>query len=159
MPLKLRQGGAWRDITTAKVYQGGAWRTIKSVKIYQGGEWRDVANLTAGLGTITLSLNASTVSIARRLSTITTGNVIATPSGGQTPYTYSWAQQSGGAISANNPANAITSFTAFGMVVGETRNAVFRCTCTDAFGSSATADVTVSITRLPPLGDPDNPDL
>jgi hypothetical protein len=158
MAMKLFLGGAWRDITAARIFLGGAWRPLIAVKEYYDGAWRDVANFTSGGGAITLTLSPSPVSASRRLNTVTSANVTATPAGGQTPYTYAWVKQSGDDISAINPTSAITTFQATAMAVDETRNAVFRCTCTDNLGSSATADVSVSLTRLPPAEGPENPD-
>lgn len=151
MPMKLRLGGAWRDIVAARVFLNGAWRSLVTIKVYLDGAWRDVANFTSGGGTITLALSSSIIEGSGRTSTVTTSNVTATPTGGQTPYTYAWVKQSGDDISAVSPTSAVTAFRALNMDDGETRNAVFRCTCTDNLGSSATADVSVSITRTEPV--------
>jgi hypothetical protein len=159
MAMKLRLGGAWRDITAARIFLGGAWRPLIAVREYYDGAWRDVANFTSGGGTITLTLSPALVTDSGRNSTVTTSNVTATPAGGQTPYTYAWAKQSGDDISAISPASAITAFRAINMSDDETRNAVFRCTCTDNLGSSDTADISISLTRLPPAEGPENPDL
>ena len=151
MAMKVFQGGTWRDIVKCSVFQGGSWRVIKAIKVYQGGAWRDVANFTAGQGAITLALSPTSISKSGRTSTVNTANVTATPTGGQAPYTYAWVKQSGGDITALNPANAITGFRAAGLAVDETRTAVFRCTATDNLGSSDSEDITVSITRLAAL--------
>ena len=112
-----------------------------------GGEWRDVANFTSGGGTITLTASSSSVSRSGRNSSLQAGPVLVTPSGGQSPYTYAWTRESGNLISATSPASAQTYFRASNMTELEERTAVFRCTATDALGSTATADVSVSITR------------
>jgi hypothetical protein len=157
--VKAFVAGTWRDLTHGKAFIAGTWRTVTNGKAYVDLAWRDIANFTAGQGTITLSLSTSSISGSGRNSTVTTSNVTATPSGGQAPYTYAWAKQSGDDISAVSPANAISAFQATGMAIDETRNAVFRCTCTDNLGSSANADISVSLTRLPPVEGPENPDL
>jgi hypothetical protein len=74
--------------------------------------------------------------------------VTAVATGGTAPLAFSWAKLSGGSISADTPGAAQTAFTASGLLDGETRSAVFRCTVTDAHGLTATADVTVTIQRL-----------
>ena len=153
MTVQVRAGGAFKTITRAKVRVNGAWRNIVSAKCLIGGEWKTVGNFTSGGGTITLVLNPTTISAARRLSTVTSTNVTATPSGGQGPYTYAWTKVSGDDISATNPNTAITAFRATTMTVDETRTAVFRCTCTDSFGNTDTEDLTVSLTCLPPRED------
>lgn len=151
MPTKIRQGGAWRTITGCKVFKGGSWRSIKAIKVYSDGAWRDVGNFTVGGGDLNLTLSNSSVTRSARLTTIGSTIVIASPTGGQTPYTYAWTKQSGDAISAMTPSNAGTAFQASGMAILETRTAVFRCTVTDTLGSSEHADVSVTITRLEPL--------
>lgn len=154
MPMKLRLGGEWRDISAAKVYLNGAWRPLVAIKIYYDSAWRDVANFTGGGGSVTLSISPSPVTRTGRNETINTANVTATPAGGLAPYTYAWTKQSGDSISAVSSSSAVTQFQATGMAVDETRQAVFRCTCTDSLGSSATADVSVSITRTELFEDP-----
>jgi hypothetical protein len=151
MGLKLRQGGAWRDITGLRIFASGAWRQIRNVKIYAGGAWRDGANLTTGGGSIAVTLSASSISRNARLSTINSPAVTATPTGGQVPYSYAWVKQSGGAIVATAPSSSSSQFQGANMEIDETRTAVFRCTATDAFGSTASADVSVSLTRLEPI--------
>lgn len=161
MPMQTRLGGTWQQITGAKAFLSGSWRTIKAIKAYIGGEWRDVANFSppgpggGGGGTLTLSLSASSVGRATANSSTVTTNVTVTPSGGIAPYTYSWAKQSGDAITASATTAATTAFSASSLVVDETRTAVFRCTCTDSLGVSATSgDVTVTITRFERSGVP-----
>jgi hypothetical protein len=146
--MKLRLGGAWKDITGAKIFSGGAWRTLTAIKIYEGGAWRDVANFTGGGGSITLAISPSPVTKTGRTATITTGNVTATPTGGLAPYTYAWVKQSGDDINITAPSSAVTAFRADGMSVDEVRTAVFRCTCTDALSTTDSEDVTVQITCL-----------
>jgi hypothetical protein len=157
--MKLRLGGAWQDITGAKVFSGGAWRTVTAIKVYEDAAWRDVANFTGGGGTITLAISPSPVTKTGRTATITTSNVTATPAGGLAPYAYAWVKQSGDDIGITAPSSAVTKFHADGMSVDEVRTAVFRCTCTDALTTTDSEDATVQITCLPPSeGGPENPD-
>lgn len=150
MPMKLRLGGVWRSITGAKVFSSAAWRPIKGIKIYCDGDWRDGAVFASDLS---LALSASTLTRSARLATINTTAVTATPTGGTAPFTYAWVRQSGDTITANQPTSAVCSFQAASMAVDEVRTAVFRCTCTDSFGNTDDADVSITITRLPPLDD------
>lgn len=145
--MRLRQGGAWRNIRFGFVRQGGAWRPLVGAKIYFGAAWKDVGNFTSGNGAIHITLSTSSISKSGSLATLSTGAVTATPTGGQTPYTYSWFKVDGGDISATSPNAASTQFQATGLSVGETRTAQFRCTAQDVFGSTESQDVSVSITR------------
>ena len=147
--MKVRVGGAWKDITAGSVRVGGSWRRLQAIKVYSGAAWRTVA--TFATSELSLSLSASTVTRTGSNSSLSAGPVLATPTGGEGPFTYSWVKQSGDHISASKPTNASTSFTANNMTVDEERNAVFRCTCTDAFGASDTADVSVTIIRIESL--------
>lgn len=149
MPMQARIGGAWKTPTVCKAYVGGQWRSIRGIKAYVDGAWRDVANFTTGAGTITLTPSVSSITRNSRQTSPQAGPVTFTPSGGQSPYTYSTVHISGDAISVTTPASASTYFRAStAMEVDETRSAVFRCTATDAFGSTATADVSISLTRI-----------
>ena len=160
MSVQARVGGAWKTISRAKVRVNGAWRNIVAVKCLVSGNWVTVGNFTSGAGTISLAISPSSVSGSGRNTTVGTSSVRATPTGGQTPYTYAWNQQSGDAITVSNATSAITSFQARMMSVDEVRTAVFRCTCTDSLNNSDFEDVTVTITRLPPLDfDPGNNNL
>ena len=155
--MKAFLGSAWRDFTSARAFVNGSWRSLLNGKAYVGGEWRDIANFVppgpggGGGGTLALSISPSAVYGESSTETVAAG-ATATPSGGQAPYTYSWAKQSGGAITAQQPTNASTLFTASLMGFGEVREAVFRCTCTDSLGSTGTADVTVTLYRSDPSG-------
>lgn len=75
------------------------------------------------------------------------GPCAATPVGGTAPYIYSWSKVSGGAITVDSPSASSTTFSVTGMAGGENRNALFKCTVTDAFGVvKATRNITVDIT-------------
>jgi hypothetical protein len=159
MPLQIRYGGTWRDPSGCRIYKGGAWRNIVQVKVYSGGAWRDVANFTApgsgdtpgsgggSSGSLTLSISPSPSEAASFSSPVTSGNTTATPSGGLAPYTYSWVKLSGDTIVANSPTSAVTTFTG-NVPPDATRSAIFRCTCTDSLGATATADVTATLDRI-----------
>lgn len=145
MTMMVRVGGAWKDIEGASLRSGGSWRRLVAIKAYEGGAWRDVAAFTSPLS-MTLSQSSITkLGFASSVQTNTTVNAI--PTGGASPHTYAWVKQSGGAITATLPTSAATFFRATAMVEDETRTAVFRCTVTDAFNNTASADVTVTLRR------------
>ena len=72
-----------------------------------------------------------------------------TPSGGTAPYTYLWGRVSGSFdIDIDSSTTAATTFSASGLVPGDSRTTVFRCTVTDSSGTPQTAltnTVTVTI--------------
>lgn len=150
--MLVRAGGANQTITGARAFVSGAWRPIIGAKAYVDGAWRVVGNFTSGAGSISLSLSPTTITkTGRNNATVTSTQVVAIPTGGQTPYTYAWVKQSGDDISATAPAASSTQFRATNMEIDETRTAVFRCTATDAFANSDSEDITVTIIRLEPI--------
>lgn len=82
-------------------------------------------------------------------SSLTTGNVTATPVNGATPFTYAWTWASGGTgLTITASTSATTAVSATGLAVDETRTGVLRCTITDNAAATATVDVSVQITRV-----------
>lgn len=80
----------------------------------------------------------------------TTASVTVTPSGGVSPYTYSWTLLTGATLTVNSPTAATTTFSKTGMISGDSFDATYRCTVTDSTGGTpltATADVPVTIER------------
>jgi hypothetical protein len=77
----------------------------------------------------------------------TTPTRTVTAAGGTAPYTYAWTKVSGDTLTVNSPTAAATTFTGT-PGVGNTLQAVYRCTVTDNVAATATVDVSVSITDL-----------
>lgn len=79
--------------------------------------------------------------------TLTTAPATASASGGAGGYTYAWARVSGSTgIGANSPTAAATTFSAT-LSPGQSVEANFHCTVTDASGTViVSAEVTVTIT-------------
>jgi hypothetical protein len=83
-------------------------------------------------------------------STQTTASTTVTVTGGVSPYTHSWSKVSGDTLTVDSPTAATTTFTATGLVQGDSRDATYRCTVTDSTGGTpltATADVLITIER------------
>ncbi len=79
-------------------------------------------------------------------SNITTGSVLASPSGGVTPYTYSWARVGTGPYTwtIGSSTAATTNFTAQSVPEGVADQAIFEVTATDATGAVGRARVTAA---------------
>lgn len=144
--MEVRKQGAWRTPTTAEAFAGGSWRTLKYGEGYINGAWRTIASFVQPLS---LSISPTSPAGEAASSTVTTTNyVVATPTGGASPFTYSWARLSmSGAATfvATLPSNSSTKFTATGVDDGVTALASWRCTVTDILGTAAHADVTVGL--------------
>lgn len=99
------------------------------------------------IAALTLALSPAALNKTGTAADLASASATASASGGQGPFTYAWAKIAGGAIASATPAAPTTSFTATALAVGESRSATFRCTVTDNFGTQATADIEVTITR------------
>lgn len=147
MPLKILDSGTLRTIQTLYIRQSGVNRRIRSLKVMDGGTLRTVAVFADPL-----TVSASPTSVSGTQSgegpiTVNTSSTTATPSGGLGPFTYSWAYVSGGiSASANSPASATTSFRAEPPPGSFT--STMRVTVTDAFGQTATADVSATFNNV-----------
>lgn len=98
------------------------------------------------------SVSPASRSTVGSTASLTSDAVTATAAGGTAPYSYAWTKLSGGAVTANSPAAATTTFTAASMGIGESRTAYFLCTVTDAATDTVTtATVTVSFLRAQAL--------
>lgn len=128
--LKVFRNGAWQELTSLKVYRNGAWRRLKTLKVYSGGAWRQIGTFVSALS---LSTSGSTTTVIVNGFPQTTNFASATPSGGLSPYFYSWTVLSGSGT-IYNPTSATTQVSGSGTVT-------FRCTCTDSAGQTATSDL------------------
>ena len=95
---------------------------------------------------LTSTVSPSSLSDITAVSPSTTASTTVTASGGQTPYTYAWSFQSGGAdLSIGSPTAATTTFTGSGMSPGNTYSGTAQCVTTDFYGQTSTVTVSVSI--------------
>ena len=148
MAIKVKDAGTLRTITGMTVKQGGISRTIRQAKVQDGGTLRTVATFADPLAvSITPSSVSGTQSGGGSDVVVNTGFATASPSGGFSPYTYSWTYVSGAAAAyANSPTNATTNFGA--TVSPGTSTASMRVTVTDAAGATATETVTATFNNL-----------
>lgn len=78
---------------------------------------------------------------------ISTASVLATPNGGVTPYTYSWARVDSSAYTwtIGTPTAASTNFTGNSIPVGVNTGATFEVTVTDAAGNKAKKQINATV--------------
>jgi hypothetical protein len=141
--MRVRDGGGWRDVTSGRVRTNNAWRQIVLIRAYISGAWKDVAVFTPPLS---VSLSPDVIGDSTTVpGTYTSAVVTATPVGGRSPFTYSWARTSGDSgFSVLSPTSASTQFRRTFTVEGEF-SAVFRCTVTDADANVATRDIQLTV--------------
>lgn len=147
MTITIKHEGVLRPVTGIKVMLGGTLRTIKQVKVMESDTLRTVASFATPLS-LSISPNPVTGDGFSGVPTVvTSGSATATPAGGLGPYSYSWVMLTGTGFSIGNPTNASTSFSATVNSPG-IKNGSARCTCTDLFGTTATADVSITLTNI-----------
>lgn len=143
MTIKVRVGGATREITSFKVKVAGTLRTVRTVKVQSGGVLRTVYS---SAGDMSAAASAPTVYGSADTARVDSDQVTVTPTGGVGPYTYSWARTSGSGLILT-PSFATTSFYINGLTPGQLVSGVFQCTVTDSLGATATASVTAELQR------------
>lgn len=148
MALQQFRNSAWHSLSTLYAYRSGAWQRLKTLKVYSGGAWRLIGKFVPPVTVSAYPAGVGGMSYTNTSVIVGSNPTTATPSGGLAPYTYSWAKVSGDAITASQPSNATTDFGGT-VAVNMTATAIFRVTCTDSIGQTATADVSVSLYAEP----------
>lgn len=116
-----------KTVTTAQI------RTVAGLKAFFSGMTASAAP-TGVAGYVAGGVDA----------TATTLPATATPSGGIAPYTYEWTQVSGPSWTIDSPTAATTTFSN-ALNPGETSNAIFACTVTDATGYEAVTNTVSAV--------------
>ena len=147
--MDVRKSSAWHEVETAEAYKNGAWRPLKYGEAYYSGSWRTIITFVPAMTLAISPSSALASSTSARMSTA--ANSVATPTGGQAPYTYAWTLLSSDDLSSiviTSPSSSSTKFTATVTTgAGTSGTATFRCTCTDALGTTATDDVTATFSH------------
>lgn len=143
--MRARADGAWREVEGGQVYVAGAWRQLSEARAYISGAWETVATFIPSLS---LEITPTIVGASITGAGVATSNAAtATPTGGSAPFTYSWARVGGVSGSPDSPTNATTTFSKT-LGNGDETGETFRCTCTDSFGTTATADISVTFNSI-----------
>lgn len=147
MAFKLKDAsGAFRTMTKCRVLDGGALRNIVRMKVMDA----DNATLrTVATFTLPLTLSAGDAYDEGLESTYFASST-ATPAGGLGPYSYSWSRISGTVMTVTGASAATATFYSPVLSPGTSVSAVYRCTCTDSSGQTATADINVGFTFIQP---------
>lgn len=135
--------GAWRQINRGEIYVGGQWRRLTRGEMYVGGQWRTIFSFIPAMSVSLPSSIEASAGVGGPV-VITTSSVTATPTGGQPGYSYSWAMVSGSGITITSPSFATTQFSSL-VPAATTRSGVARVTVTDSRGTSASADISVTL--------------
>jgi len=137
------------------VDSGGTKRTVKSLRIFDGTSKRRVlkirqvkSDLTKQtIATFAVAMSAQVIPTSASTTTGgTTNTVSATPTGGEAPFTYSWAittAPSGGAVTITRPTMASTAFSQ-NTALDADNTGQATVTITDSLGTTAQAVVDLS---------------
>lgn len=147
MPFTLLDAGAsLRTMTKCRVLDGGALRNIVRMKVM------DADNTT--LRTVATFVQPLTVSANdvydEGFDSAYISFSTATPVGGLGPYTYAWGYISGTAMTVTDSTTATATFQSPVLTPGQSVAAVYRITCTDSSGQTATDDISVGFSFLSP---------
>ena len=151
MTIRIRNSGSLRTITNGKVKVGGVVRDLRTIKVMDGGTLRTVAAFASPLSLAISPTLAGGLGESSTPVTVTTQAAVATPSGGSAPFTYAWSfisKTGGDTPTANSAAFSTSTFSQTNVADLDSNTAVFRCTVTDSFGTTATADVDLSFVNL-----------
>lgn len=133
-------GGAWRSPTRMEVFLGGQWRSPIYGEIYLSGAWRRFVTFAPPLSVSASNIGGRGYDIS---PTVTSVPAVVSPTGGVAPYTYNWALLTE-SMTIDAPTRADTTFTGT-VPYDSTITATARVTCTDAMGSTAAADITITL--------------
>lgn len=143
MPIRIRAGGALKNIATLSVAVDGVLRPAKRVRVLRGNTLREVFSTAAPLSVALLPEQVFGYSYAPGPAPVTSEVMTATVSGGRAPFTYAWGQSGGFFITA--PTNASTQFSK--LIFGSSETGIVTCRVTDANGQQATATGFVELTN------------
>jgi hypothetical protein len=145
MPLKVIVGTATKDTARMEAYPATTAKRATRIEAWDGSAWK-VAQSFAPTMSLSVTPEVSGSSGSPSGGVITSAAAFATPTGGTGPYTYAWTIVSGNALTVNTPNSANTSFRS-SVGPGNSKFAVYRCTCTDSLGTTADDTVNVTLTN------------
>lgn len=137
--------GAWRNPRRGEIFIGGQWRRLTRGEGYLTSNWRSVLSFVPPM-TLSAPSEATGYRTSQKPSSgsVMTNYVTATPSGGAMPYRYAWTATNG--VIITNPSQASTAFV-LSMGPESYVEASANVTCTDAFGTVATATLSLYFTN------------
>lgn len=144
--MRVAIGGVFKTVDSIKISAGGVWKPVNSTRVSIGGVWKTGETFAPP---ITLAITPATVratGIGLGPDTLYTDPATAMPTGGAGPYTYAWTRLTGSGA-ATTPTAATTTFSAL-VPAGTIITGTFRCTVTDALGSTAIASVNARFDNL-----------
>lgn len=126
-------GGSWENVALIYTKVSGTWRRCPIVYTKVSGTWNQVHN--------DFSAASSDATANAGIGQTQTESITINPSNGVSPYTYSWAYVSGSVVPTIS--NATSQTVHWNSDGASPYNATWRCTVTDALGSSVTVDESV----------------
>lgn len=140
MPLKVIVGSTTKDVARAQFYPSTSPKRVTRIEAWNGSAWKLVQSFAPPMSLSIAPASAEGEVSSPFPATVDSNVIIATPSGGIGPFSYSWSVT--GPIAVNNPTNAGCSFSAT-CNPGQTRSGTATCTATDSLGTVAVATAPV----------------
>lgn len=128
--------GGWRTPKRGEVYANGAWRRLSRGEAYISGQWCTIASFIQPL-----TLTANNINGYSEGRTYVEEYSTATPRGGLAPYRYQWTLTSGSVNLTNTTQATVKASATVPYFQGAYASA--RVVCTDALGTTASADISI----------------
>lgn len=139
----VRIGGAFKTVVGGAVYDSSAWRPLSRIRIYVDDGWKEGPAFAPDM-----SFSISPDNIGQytfQAGEFETEPATAMVEGGRAPFNYIWERLSGDDDIEPTSLNSATTTFRVDSSPNSTHEAAFRCTVTDVFGTSATAEIIVRV--------------
>ncbi len=147
MPLKVVVSGVEKDALRADVIVNNVPKAARRIEVWTGSAWKVGHSFLLPLTAAPVPTTASgSVSGLPGIVTVQTNIIVATPSGGQGPYSYAWSIIAGTGITViTGPASNARFRTNMNIGI---RTGTAQCVVTDSLGSTATITVPITLENL-----------
>lgn len=145
MPVRVRAGGLWKPLGSAKAFINGQWRSIRTIRVYRNGAWRAAHSFSSGISAVAEPSETFDDAAGDKPTRVYSAPILARVSGGVAPYQYAWTITQGLGAALSSPTTATTSVSK--VLFNSTDTIEIRCTVTDATDAVATCDAIATLSH------------